>query len=271
MRRVEDWSDCNDPAELREELARLQAENGRLRARLGATSPTEPAVLRPIADPVPVTLVPGANGLPYADASSGTEAKIALFRALFAGREDVSARRWVSSKSGRTGWSPAEDDPFDKSKDDADRVFWPLTDDTVYGHLDPSRQGRQELHIGLYPLLADDTCRLLACDFDGKDGSDWRGDATAYAEACQQAGVPALLEISRSGPCWRSHAPERAPTSGRSSPRASPPLPPAPWAWRCCGGRSTPADRWRCPATTVSSPLRTSSRSKPGAASGSAA
>jgi len=213
MRRVEDWSDCNDPAELRirldvaleenaelrEELARLQAENGCLRARLGATDPTEPAVLPPVADPVPVTPVLGANRLPYADASSGTEAKIALFRTLFAGREDVYARRWVSSKTGRIGWSPAEDDPFDKTKDDADRVFWPLTDETVYGHLDPSRHGRQELHVGLYPLLADDTCRLLACDFDGKDGSDWRGDATAYVAACQQAGVPALLEISRSG------------------------------------------------------------------------
>lgn len=213
MRRVEDWSDCNDPAELRirldaaleenaelrEELARLQAENGRLRAHLGATSPAEPAVLPPVADPMPVAPVLGTNGLPYADASSGSEAKIALFRALFAGREDVYARRWVSAKSGRTGWSPAEDNPVDKSKAEEDRVFWPLTDETVYHHLDPSRQGRSELHIGLYPLLADDTCHLIACDFDGKDGSDWRADAAAYHAACEQAGVPALLEISRSG------------------------------------------------------------------------
>ncbi|WP_281157624.1 DEAD/DEAH box helicase family protein, partial [Streptomyces sp. HYC2] len=79
------------------------------------------------------------------------------------------------------------------------RVFWPLTDEAVYHHLDPTRQGRSELHIGLYPLLADDTCRLLACDFDGKDGSDWRADATAYIAACHEAGVPAVLEISRSG------------------------------------------------------------------------
>ncbi|WP_323188015.1 TOTE conflict system archaeo-eukaryotic primase domain-containing protein [Streptomyces sp. NBC_01264] len=213
MRRVEDWSDCHDPAELRirldvameenaelrEELALLQAENGRLRASLGGAPSAEPAVLPPVAEPLPVAPVVGANGLPYADASSGSQAKIALFRALFAGRDDVYARRWVSAKTGRTGWSPAEDDPFNKNKDDADRVFWPLTDETVYGHLDPSRQGRSELHVGLYPLLADDTCRLLACDFDGKDGSDWRGDATTYANTCQQAGVPALLEISRSG------------------------------------------------------------------------
>ncbi|MYT30894.1 MULTISPECIES: DEAD/DEAH box helicase family protein [unclassified Streptomyces] len=150
--------------------------------------------------PVPVS-VPAApvGGLPYADASSNAEAKIALFRALFEGREDVYARRWVSAKSGRTGWSPAEDNPFDKNKAEADRAFWPLTDETVYRHLDPTRQGRSELHIGLYPLLADDTCRLLAVDFDGKDGSDWRGDAVAYITACREAGVPALLEVSRSG------------------------------------------------------------------------
>ncbi|MEU5194555.1 DEAD/DEAH box helicase family protein [Streptomyces scabiei] len=210
---MEDWSDCFDPdelrirldvaleenAELHEEVRRLSVDNARLRSLLGLGVPSGASPMPPVAEPVAPVPVSGGGGLPYADASSSAEAKIALFRALFAGREDVYARRWVSAKSGRTGWSPAEDDPFDKTKDDADRVFWPLTDETVYGHLDPSRQGRGELHVGLYPLLADDTCRLLACDFDGKDGSDWRGDATAYTAACRQAGVPALLEISRSG------------------------------------------------------------------------
>lgn len=210
---MEDWSDCFDPdelrirldvaleenAELHEEVRRLSADNARLRSLLGLGVPSGASPMPPVAEPVAPVPVSGGGGLPYADASSSAEAKIALFRALFAGREDVYARRWVSAKSGRTGWSPAEDNPFDKTKDDADRVFWPLTDETVYGHLDPSRQGRSELHVGLYPLLADDTSRLLACDFDGKDGSDWRGDATAYADACRQAGVPALLEISRSG------------------------------------------------------------------------
>ncbi|MCC9711798.1 hypothetical protein E4N62_45265 [Streptomyces sp. MNU76] len=210
---VEDWSDCFDPdelrirldvaleenAELHEEVGRLSADNARLRSLLSLGVRSGASPMPPVAEPVAPVPVSGVGGLPYADASSSAEAKIALFRALFAGREDVYARRWVSAKSGRTGWSPAEDDPFDRNKDNADRVFWPLTDETVYRHLDPSRQGRSELHIGLYPLLADDTCRLLACDFDGKDGSDWRADAIAYAAACQQAGVPALLEISRSG------------------------------------------------------------------------
>ncbi|MFB7739938.1 DEAD/DEAH box helicase family protein [Streptomyces sp. NPDC056112] len=210
---MEDWSDCLDPdelrirldvaleenAELQEEIARLRADNAQLRSLLGRDIQTVPIGMPPVSEPVPALPPAGAGGLPYADASSSAEAKIALFKTLFAGREDVYAKRWVSAKSGRTGWSPAEDNPFDKNKADEDRVFWPLTDEAVYHHLDPTRQGRSELHIGLYPLLADDTCRLLACDFDGKDGSDWRADATAYIAACHEAGVPAVLEISRSG------------------------------------------------------------------------
>jgi hypothetical protein len=44
--------------------------------------------------------------------------------------------------------------------------------------------------------LLDSTCRLLVCDFDG---GTWRLDAAAYAEAAAWAGVPAAVEISRSG------------------------------------------------------------------------
>jgi hypothetical protein len=137
--------------------------------------------------------------LPYAHASSTTEAKIALFRTLFAGREDVYATRWVSAKTGRTGWSPAEDNPFEKNKDETRRTFWPLTDQLIYQHLSRPEPGRRELHLGIYPLLVGDTTRLLVCDFDGKDGSDWRADAHAYVQVCRDTGIPAYVEVSRSG------------------------------------------------------------------------
>ena len=79
-------------------------------------------------------------------------------------------------------------------------MFFPLTDDVIGRHLWRPVSGRDELHAGLYPLLPDDTTQLLACDFDGKSGSkDWKGDAGAYLRACADVGVPALLEISRSG------------------------------------------------------------------------
>jgi hypothetical protein len=38
---------------------------------------------------------------------SPAEAKIALFRSLFRGREDVYPRRFQSRKTGRAGYSPA--------------------------------------------------------------------------------------------------------------------------------------------------------------------
>src|SRR5262249_8121254 len=39
--------------------------------------------------------------------SSTAEQKIALFRSLFRGREDVYPRRFVSRKTGRSGYQPA--------------------------------------------------------------------------------------------------------------------------------------------------------------------
>lgn len=50
--------------------------------------------------------------------------------------------------------------------------------------------------IGIYPLLRDDTCALLACDFDK---GTWALDALAYLDGCHANAVPAALERSRSG------------------------------------------------------------------------
>ena len=53
-----------------------------------------------------------------------------------------------------------------------------------------------EVHAGIYPLLKGDTCRVLACDFDG---TGWVLDALAYLDAARAMGVPVALERSRSG------------------------------------------------------------------------
>jgi superfamily II DNA or RNA helicase len=213
---VTDWSEYSDPvellmrldgllqenAELRGEVSQLRADNARLRTRLSFDvgdlpgEVTLPSIPESVPMPRPVI---GEGGLPWAEATSDTEVKVALFRTLFAGRQDVYATRWVSSRSGRTGWSPAEDNPFQKHKDDATRVFWPLTDQVIYDHLARPRPGKREVHLGVYPLLVGDTCRFVVCDFDGKDGSDWRVDAGAYLAACRNVGIPAYVEISRSG------------------------------------------------------------------------
>jgi hypothetical protein len=50
--------------------------------------------------------------------------------------------------------------------------------------------------IGVYPLLEEDTCHFLAVDFDE---AEWRDDARAFVQSCDEIGVPVALEISRSG------------------------------------------------------------------------
>jgi len=80
--------------------------------------------------------------------------------------------------------------PRIKCSDCGHRLLVPLVDQTIYDHL----AGRHT--VGVYPLLADDACYFLAVDFDD---ADWRSDAQAFIQSCRELGVPAALEISRSG------------------------------------------------------------------------
>ena len=65
---------------------------------------------------------------------SPPEEKIAVFRTLFAGRDDVYATRWVSAKTGRSGWSPAVRGGFyTDAVTDSDLL--PLTDQVIDQHL----------------------------------------------------------------------------------------------------------------------------------------
>jgi superfamily II DNA or RNA helicase len=124
--------------------------------------------------------------------------KIAMFRRLFGGRTDIYPVRW-ENKAGKSGYAPACanewkpgvcEKPRIKCSECPNRKFLPLTDQVIYDHL----TGRHV--IGVYPLLADDTCRFLAVDFDE---AQWREDATAFIHSCRDLEVPAALEISRSG------------------------------------------------------------------------
>jgi hypothetical protein len=65
-----------------------------------------------------------------------------------------------------------------------------MTDTVTADHL------AGKIAAGLYPLLSDDSCHLLVCDFDGPG---WTLDALAYLDAASAAGVPTALERSRSG------------------------------------------------------------------------
>lgn len=139
---------------------------------------------------------------------SNTE-KIALFRSLFRGRDDVFPRRWENSKTAKAGYAPACrnewvrgvcEKPRIKCGNFPNQAFVPVSDEVVRGHL----QGRDVSYpkptdpfvAGVYPLLMDETCWFLAADFDK---AFWQRDALAILATCREKGVPAALERSRSG------------------------------------------------------------------------
>src|SRR3974390_2187809 len=177
-----------------EENEQLREENARLRRLLAANG-----------IPVPEHIVDHAGSL-QTIASPTSESKeerarkrIALFRSLFRGREDVYARRW-EHPDGRSGYSPvalkdwkainaskAEDR---KKVERITRKLLPLTDTVIENHL----LGKET--VGIYPLLPDETCWFLAIDFDKKS---WADDSRAFLETCRELNVPAVLERSRSG------------------------------------------------------------------------
>jgi hypothetical protein len=96
--------------ELRREVELLRAENARLRALLGQAADEAPATRPAVSDePLARTTLfeDDLAGPPRVDARSPADEKIALFRALFAGREDIHAVRWENARTGKSGWSPA--------------------------------------------------------------------------------------------------------------------------------------------------------------------
>lgn len=136
---------------------------------------------------------------------SPPEEKIALFRGLFRGREDVYPRRFENRKTGKSGYSPVCgnewvrgvcEKPRIKCSDCPHQRFLPVTDEVIRWHLS-GRDGRGgDFVVGVYPMLLDETCFFLAVDFDGPD---WKKDAGAFVQQCRERKLSVVLERSRSG------------------------------------------------------------------------
>lgn len=144
-------------------------------------------------------------GASSVDQHSSSAAKIALFRSLFRGRDDVYPRRFESRKTGKSGYAPACanewvrgicEKPRIKCADCPHRKFLPVTNEVVRSHLSGCDADGQPFVAGVYPLLLNDACFFLAVDFD-KTG--WREDVAAFLDACRRLKLPAALERSRSG------------------------------------------------------------------------
>jgi superfamily II DNA or RNA helicase len=139
---------------------------------------------------------------------SNQEEKIALFRSLFKGREDVFARRFESVRTGKSGYQPVyriewangvlhkPNNPRAKS---SSQDFVSLSNEVIRSHLlgvDPTNRSGGDFTIGIYPLCLDENCWFIAVDFDK---STWSDDALAFLESCDLLNIPAILERSRSG------------------------------------------------------------------------
>jgi hypothetical protein len=208
---MEDFESLSEQlARITEECERLRGENSRLRELLGQQiihreEPSCESGPKPRADQPDVVAVlevaPPAVAKPVGvvNPEASIPEKIALFRSLFRGREDIYAIRWEGA-NGKAGYSPASIRDWTalrsasksewKKRDKETRQLLPLTDQAVHDHL----SGKTT--IGVYPLLVNETCWFLAVDFDQKT---WRQDAAAFVESCREWSVPATLERSRSG------------------------------------------------------------------------
>ncbi|KAF0134794.1 MAG: type III restriction protein res subunit [Candidatus Saganbacteria bacterium] len=182
---------------LKTENLLLKAENESLRKQLNPQQPITVSPAMNIPDETP-TILPKVhnNSLP--------EEKIALFRSIFRGRDDVYAKRWYSEATKRGGYQPVCENEWhaalcNKKKyrcaSCPNRKFSCINDFVIEAHL-KGTNGQGKDIIGIYPLLMDENCYLLAIDFDG---AEWPQDITAFRLICATNNIPITVERSRSG------------------------------------------------------------------------
>jgi superfamily II DNA or RNA helicase len=184
--------------ELRAKLAELDRRREQFVAEIAALMESESAQTPPV------------NESPSQSPHVGDEAlsnaqKIALFRRLFRGRDDVFPARWENAKSGRSGYSPVCANewregicgkPRIKCSDCPHQAFVPVSDEMIARHLRGMKPDGAVFVKGVYPLLPDDSCWFLAADFDDEG---WRDDVAAFARTCRRHDIPVAVERSRSG------------------------------------------------------------------------
>lgn len=143
--------------------------------------------------------------IPSVTQQSASSEKIAFFRSLFKGREDLYPQRFESRKTGKAGYSPACgnewvrgicEKPKIKCSECRHRCFLPVNDNVVRWHLLGHDDVGKDFVMGIYPMLLDETCFFLAADFDK---SNWQEDAKGFLKTCRDLNIPAAMERSRSG------------------------------------------------------------------------
>lgn len=148
------------------------------------------------------------NAVPQSIHYLSLDAKVALFKSLFKGREDVFARRWYSKTNGKSGYQPVCLNEWNRQLCDKrkykcaecpNRQLKALGYDDVYRHLEGRDADGCDV-IGVYAILADNTCNFLCADFDDKScGNGYQNDVLAYVSVCEEWKISCSIERSRSG------------------------------------------------------------------------
>ncbi len=167
----------------------LEAENAALKAQL--------SVYETQNNPSPMLILPEITTT-LIDYKSAPEKKVALFSSLFIGRTDVFATRW-QNKQGKSGYTPACQNEWKRGICQKPNVTCSRCNNKLYHTFDNSVISDHlsgKIIAGIYPLMQDETCQLLAIDFDGEN---WTKDISAIREVCNYFEIPVAVERSRSG------------------------------------------------------------------------
>ena len=135
---------------------------------------------------------------------SSTQEKIECFLSVFRGREELYARRYYSTKTGKSGYTPVCKNEWvqglcDKRRykcaDCPNRAFVSLNYEAVKAHLRGNDPLCRDV-AAIYPMREDNTTWLLAADFDE---ANWQADVAAFRKCCTVLGLTPAVERSRSG------------------------------------------------------------------------
>ena len=195
----------NDYRALLDENNQLKTEIKLLRQQLGVDVERSEKIIEPqralglLNAPTEILQFETAN--PSVTNNSSSAEKIRLFLSLFKGRDDVFARRWENPKKETSGYSPACANewkpgicqkPKVSCSECKNKAYLPLDEHVVEAHL----RGQNNLVIGVYPLLLNETCHFLAIDFDDEG---WQKDVSILRGICSSFDIPIAVERSRSG------------------------------------------------------------------------
>jgi superfamily II DNA or RNA helicase len=159
----------------------------------------------PNEEPAANKVIPPEKASDLVDRNSTIESKIALFRRLFRGRPDIFPIRWENRKTGRSGYAPACanewqrgicEKPKVKCSACPNQAFFAVDEVSIERHLRGTDANGFPFVMGVYPMLAENSCWFLAADFDE---GEWRRDIFAFRETCQRHKIPVAIERSRSG------------------------------------------------------------------------